>query len=177
MTRLILATDRDFAWLLGEASPENGLREAPGGVEEWRILEWLRADSARLEAAGHLGSFLIVDQREVIGLCGFKGPPDSSGSGEIGYGIAVSRRRLGHATRAVALMCAEVRQRGAVTALRAETSTRNLSSQRVLEHNGFARVGSRHDDEDGELLHWSKTLGENGEGGPSAPDPDAGMGR
>ena len=164
MTQLILATDHDFAWPLGEAAPAHGLHEAPGGVEERRILKWLRTVSARLEAAGHLGSFLIVDAGEVVGLCGFKGPPDGSGSGEIGYGIAASRRRLGHATRAVALMCDEVRQRAAVTVLRAETSTQNPSSQRVLELNGFAKVGSRHDDEDGDMLLWSKSLRSLGEG-------------
>ncbi|MEO8811469.1 MAG: GNAT family N-acetyltransferase [Caulobacteraceae bacterium] len=174
MTQLITAIDHDFAWLLGEESPAHSLHEAPGGVEERSILKWLRAVSARLEAGGHLGSFLIVDEGEVVGLCGFRGPPDISGSGEIGYGIAASRRRLGHATRAVALMCAEVRQRAAVTALRAETSTQNPASQRVLEYNGFAKVGSRHDDEDGDLLLWSKTLRAPGEGGHSALDPDTG---
>lgn len=160
MTTLIVATELDFAWLLGEGSLPPGLHEAPGGVEERRILKWLRTVSARLKAAGHLGSYLIVNEGEVVGLCGFKGPPD---------GIAASRRRMGYASKAVALMCDEALRSAAVTALRAETSTQNPASQRVLEYNGFAKVGARYDDEDGDLLLWSKSLGARSEAIDSRP--------
>nr|QQZ51132.1 GNAT family N-acetyltransferase [Phenylobacterium glaciei] len=112
-----------------------------------------------IEAAGCLGSWLIVDEGEVVGLCSFKGLPDAAGSAEIGYGIAETRRRNGHATEAVRLLCEEVGRVGGLRALRAETATDNPSSQRVLEHNGFVQVGARHDPEDGDLLLWSKPLG------------------
>lgn len=158
MAMLILARDEHFAWLLGEVSPPDLLREAPGGVEQRRILRWLRAVSARLNAAGLLGSWLIVDEEEVVGLCGFKGPPDTAGSAEIGYGIAATRRRFGHATEAVRLLCEEVGRLGGVAALRAETAINNLPSQRVLEHNDFLQVGARHDPEDGDLILWSRPL-------------------
>jgi len=156
---LILARDEHFAWLLGEVSPPDPLREAPGGVEPRRILRWLRTVSARLEAAGCLGSWLIVEEGEVVGLCGFKGPPDAAGSAEIGYGIAETRRRNGHATEAVRLLCQEVGQMGGLRALRAETAIENPSSQRVLERNGFIQQGARYDPQDGDLLLWSKPLG------------------
>ncbi|WP_430700666.1 GNAT family N-acetyltransferase [Phenylobacterium glaciei] len=172
MTMLIVARDEHFAWLLGEAPPPDPLREAPGGVEQRRILRWLRAASARLEAAGCLGSWLIVDEGEVVGLCSFKGLPDAAGSAEIGYGIAETRRRNGHATEAVRLLCEEVGRVGGLRALRAETATDNPSSQRVLEHNGFVQVGARHDPEDGDLLLWSKPLGAWAGEPPSAPEAD-----
>lgn len=158
MAKLIQATDLHFAWLLGEASSVDGLRQAPDGVEERRILAWLRRISARLDAAGHPSTFLIVDDGEVVGLCSFKGPPDRSGVAEIGYGIAESRRRRGYATRAVSLLCEHVCRSGAPKALKAETSPANPASQRVLESNGFAHVGMRQDAEDGSLLVWSKTF-------------------
>lgn len=171
MTMLILARDEHFAWLLGEAPPPEPLREAPGGVEQRRILRWLRAVSARLGAAGLLGSWLIVEEDEVVGLCGFKGPPDGAGSAEIGYGIAATRRRYGHATEAVRLLCEEVGRSGGVTALRAETAINNPPSQRVLEHNGFLQVGARHDPEDGDLILWSRPLVAAGED-PGSPGAD-----
>ena len=40
----------------------------------------------------------------------------------------------------------------------AETSIDNIASQRVLERNGFARVGERVDEEDGPLYCWRKVL-------------------
>jgi len=172
MTMLILARDEHFAWLLGEAPPPDSLREAPGGVEQRRVVRWLRAVSAQLEAAGCPGSWLIVDECEVVGLCAFKGPPYAAGSAEIGYGIAETRRRIGHATKAVRLVCEEVGRAGGVRALRAETAIDNPSSQRVLEHNGFVQIGARHDPEDGDLLLWSKPLGAAAGDPPSAPEAD-----
>lgn len=153
-----------------EAPPPEPLREAPGGVEQRRIVRWLRAVSAQLEAAGRPASWLIVDEGEVVGLCGFKGPPDAAGSAEIGYGIAETRRRNGHATEAVRLLCHEVGRVGGVRALRAETAIDNPSSQRVLEHNGFVQVGARHDPDDGDLLLWSKLLAAAAESPASAPE-------
>jgi RimJ/RimL family protein N-acetyltransferase len=158
MAQLVPATDLHFAWLLGEASLVGDLQQAPGGVEKRPVLKWLRRMSQRLEAAGHPCTFLIVDAGEVVGLCSFKGPPDPSGIAEIGYGIAESRRRRGYATRAVSLLCDQVRQDGGLKALRAETSPSNPASRRVLESNGFANVDARMDDDDGHLLVWAKAF-------------------
>lgn len=158
MAQLLQATDLHFAWLLGEEALTADLQQAPGGVEERGILKWLRQMSARLDAVGHSCCFLIVDENEVVGLCSFKGPPDLSGAAEIGYGVAASRRRRGYATTAVSLLCEQARRGGALKALTAETSPSNPASQRVLERNGFAKLGARMDDEDGLLLAWAKTL-------------------
>jgi putative acetyltransferase len=48
--------------------------------------------------------------------------------------------------------CADPR----VTAVTAETSVHNHPSQRVLEHNGFLKVGERLDPEDGKLICWKR---------------------
>jgi RimJ/RimL family protein N-acetyltransferase len=42
--------------------------------------------------------------------------------------------------------------------LTAETSVDNPGSQRVLEKNGFAAIGTREDPEDGALINWAIDL-------------------
>jgi RimJ/RimL family protein N-acetyltransferase len=45
-----------------------------------------------------------------------------------------------------------------VRGVNAETSVKNPSSQRVLERNGFARVGERVDEEDGPVIVWRREI-------------------
>jgi RimJ/RimL family protein N-acetyltransferase len=158
MTRLVPATDAHFAWLL-EEGPALGLTAPAGGLDERNILIWVRSLTERLLAADVFASWLVVDRDEVVAMCSFKDPPGADGSVEIGYSVAPERRRRGYATSAVSLVCAEVRRTGLALELRAETSVDNPASQRVLERNGFVRVGDR-DDEDGPLYLWVKSLGE-----------------
>jgi len=113
---------------------------------------------ANLHSAGCRSHWLIVDGIEVVGLCGFKRPPDPSGTAEIGYGVATSRRGRGFATQAVALMLDKTCDIESVLRLTAETAEANLASQVVLEQNGFSRTGRRHDVEDGDLIQWMRTV-------------------
>ena len=129
--RLQEVTDSHFAWLLGERPAPDELTQAPGGVDEKCVISLLRDLTADLHRAGCRSHWLIVDGVEVVGLCGFKRPPDPSGEAEIGYDVAESRRNRGYATRAVGLMLHRGRQEGAST-LVAETAISNLASQRVL---------------------------------------------
>ena len=156
-THLLVAEDRHLAWLLGEVSSVNGLREPPGGVDDGAVLIVIRDLVARLHAAGYRSHWLIVNGSEVVGLCGLKRPPSPSGEAEIGYGVAESRRRRGFATRAVALVLSEAARLEGVSALVAETAADNLASQVVLERNGLVRTGMRHDREDGDLILWSRS--------------------
>ena len=155
--RLHEVTDEHFAWLLGERAAPDPLTEAPGGVDEKFVVSLLRDLVKILHQAGCRSHWLIVDDAEVVGLCGFKRPPSPSGEAEIGYGVAQSRRGRGHATRAVALMVERARQEGAST-LVAESAVANPASRLVLERNGFTRTGTRHDPDDGDLLLWTKVL-------------------
>lgn len=78
---------------------------------------------------------MMVCDGEIVGLCIYRRPP-KNGRVEIGYGIAASRRGLGHARRAVAALI-EAAARDHVSILTAETSVSNPASARVLEQNGF----------------------------------------
>jgi len=103
------------------------------------------------------GSWMIVVDGEVVGLCSYKRPPDLDGVVEIGYGVSPSCRQRGYATLAVAhLLGAAVRDHS-IRGLVAETAIENLASQRVLERNGFFRDSTRIDP-DGKVVFWRHDL-------------------
>lgn len=160
MAQLIPAGDDHFAWMLGEADGPNGLALPPGGVENATVLVMLRRTAAELRDRNVAGSWLMAADGEVVGLCGFKAVPEN-GVAEIGYGVTASRRGRGHATRAVAALILEASRDPEIDALKAETATDNIASQRVLERNGFVRSGTRVDPEDGALIVWSRSPREN----------------
>jgi RimJ/RimL family protein N-acetyltransferase len=156
---LVAALDAHFAWMLGEiAAPNEDLRLPPDGVDSPEMLRLLRAMSARLRSSGCEGSWLIVVDNEVVGLCGYKLPPFADGRVEIGYGIASGRRDRGYASRAVTAMLKEARRDRSISAMTAATATANVVSQRVLERNSFMRTGRSYDPDDGELIWWRRNL-------------------
>ena len=154
---LVVAEDQHFVWMLGNG-PISDLRLPPGGVDEPQTLQMLRCHAAELRAAGSSGSWMIVVDGEAVGLCGYKHARDVNGAVEVGYGIAASRRRLGYATRAVALLLQATAGDSRVSCVTAETAIDNVASRRVLELNGFARTGTRTDPQDGDLIQWRKAL-------------------
>ena len=157
---LVESTDADFEAMLGGAARlPNGLVLPPGGVDERQVLEILRRLSAKLRADEARAIQLMVSESEVVGTCGFKTAPAPSGEVEIGYGVAASRRRRGHATRAVAELIAQARRDPAMRVVTAETAVDNVASQRVLAANGFERAGTRVDPHDGRLVLWRIGVG------------------
>jgi RimJ/RimL family protein N-acetyltransferase len=153
--QLLPATDAHFAWMLGEAAPPGDLRLPQGHVDEPWVLKWLRRTLPKL---GGYGSWLMDADSEVVGMCSYKAPPNAAGTVEIGYGVAPERRRLGYATRAVALLIEAARLDPRVSVIVAETALANLASQKVLTVNGFADVGRSVDDDEGEMIVWRLEL-------------------
>ena len=109
--------------------------------------------AARVGESFSPASWLIVEDGEVVGMCSVTRPP-SEGVIDIGYGIAPTRQNRGCASRAIGDIVAWARTSPDVRAITAETGIANVASQRVLERNGFVRVGERVDDEDGPLICW-----------------------
>jgi len=99
----------------------------------------------------------VVDG-EVVGLCGFKSGPSADGEVELGYSVAASRRRQGHGSAAVGAVIEAAKDDPSVHAIIAVTSIYNIASQRVLERNGFERVGARINPEEGEEMVWRKPV-------------------
>jgi RimJ/RimL family protein N-acetyltransferase len=150
---LLVADDAVFDGLARGAVPA-GYTLAPGGIEADDVMAMLRALAATVRERFEPAAWLIVEDGEVVGMCSLKNAPGDDGCVEIGYGIAPARRGVGAATRAVADVvawaCADARV-GRVTA---ETAVDNFASHKVLERNGFARIGGRVDAEDGALICW-----------------------
>jgi RimJ/RimL family protein N-acetyltransferase len=99
----------------------------------------------------------IVVERLIVGTIGFKSPPDSNGSVEIGYGIVPSQQGRGFATQAVDLLVKEGFSKAEIQTIEACTVPMNSASGRVLEKNQFVRAGSKIDPEDGEVWVWRRT--------------------
>ena len=149
---LVPARDEHFAWMLGEAPAPDGLRRPPGGVDEPWVFTWLRRNLKRHGG----GSWLMIVDGEVVGMCSHKTAPDGQGAVEIGYGVASERRRLGYASRAVAEVIVDARADPRIRTLTAGTALANAPSQKVLANNGFALTGEHKQDADeGEVVVWA----------------------
>jgi hypothetical protein len=84
------------------------------------------------------------DPGQLLGICGFKGRPDESGSVEIGYSILEQFRNMGYATEAVARLVNWAFSHPNVQEVCAETLPHLRQSIRVLEKNGFSCNPLRH---------------------------------
>jgi len=71
---LIEATDEAFQWMLGGCELQNGLNLPEGGVDDPVVLGIVRKITAQLHAAGCRGSWMIVVDGEVVGLCSYRRP-------------------------------------------------------------------------------------------------------
>lgn len=88
---------------------------------------------------------IVRTASQVIGGCGFMGPPDDTGLVEVGYGLAPSQQRMGLATEAVNGLVSQAWQDPLVRGVFALTDPDNLPSQNVLVRAGFRQVGSTGD--------------------------------
>lgn len=157
MIRLHPMTDRDFAWLLGEARAPEPLGLCDGGFSPPEVVAMLRGVTAAVQRTSEAPvAWLIVEEDAAIGMVSFT-KAHSDGGYELGYGVAPAYEGRGVTTRALALLLEAARADGR-TVLTAETSVDNPASQRVLEKNGFGRSGMRDDPEDGPLICWSIDL-------------------
>ena len=121
---------------------------------------WIEGLRSATTADPWLHGFAVVEResRSVIGAAGFKGPPDESGTVEIGYGIVPGFQRRGLATEAAALLVGYAGESGRVRVVRAHTLPTNNASTRVLEKCGFQRIGEVVDPQDGLVWRWERAV-------------------
>ena len=100
------------------------------------------------EAAGdggnaQWGMFQIIlrETGEVIGDIGFHGPPDETGTVEIGYGIVEQYRGRGLVGESAVAICGLAWSRPEVSRIIARTEEGNAASAGVLRHAGFREEG------------------------------------
>jgi [ribosomal protein S5]-alanine N-acetyltransferase len=99
-------------------------------------------------------SVQLRDEKQSIGGCGFKGPPDDDGAVEIAYGIDEQHRRRGYASEAVESLRDFAFSTRQVKLVRAHTKKENEASARVLTKCGFSQKGEVTDPEDGLVQRW-----------------------
>jgi len=90
----------------------------------------------------------------VIGLAGFKGPPDPSGAVEISYGIAPGYQGQGFATETARALIEFAWASPQVRLVRAHTLPAANASTGVLRKCGLRHLGEVIDPEDGPVWRW-----------------------
>lgn len=155
---IVEATNTDFALLMQGQAPESLRLDAETVLAPLPVLEMLAVLAASISAQFTPSAWMLVEGDEIVGLMSVI---RLSGPGEIhiGYGVAPTRQRRGAATRAVAELLNWARDDERVSSITADTGLDNIASQRVLERNGFARIGTGMDDDDGPLICWRIATG------------------
>lgn len=88
-------------------------------------------------------SFWLLIRKEgrvAVGSAVFKGPPDATGTVEIGYGLGKAFEKKGFMTEAVGAICAWALRQEGVLHVTAETERAGFASQAVLKRCGFEKV-------------------------------------
>lgn len=95
----------------------------------------------------------------VVGHAGFHGPPDETGTVEIGYTVDPRFRRRGYARAMVTELLRWAATEPAVSRVRASISPDNDASLATIKGFGFVQVGEQWDDEDGLELVFEVPVG------------------
>ncbi|MEO7597458.1 MAG: GNAT family N-acetyltransferase [Opitutus sp.] len=99
-------------------------------------------------------SIRLRDSGEVIGHCGFKGPPNTAGVVELAYGLAPAFEGKGYATEAARAAVASAFTAADVRVVCAHTLTSANASAHVLTKCGFRHSGEVMDPDDGLVQRW-----------------------
>lgn len=150
---IVSASHADFVALLGGRVPAPWRLVDDSAISPPEVLQMLSDLADSIRPAFDPAAWLIVQDCEVVGLLSLV-RPFADGEICIGYGVAPTRQSRGATTAALVSLLEWARGDRRVERVTAETNLENVASQRVLEHNGFVRIGERVDDEDGALIVW-----------------------
>lgn len=154
--RTELETPEKLAQLLdATVSPE-----WPSGEYDRDAMEFFlaRFDEGGESAAGWYGWYALNSDsatglRSLVGAGGYFGPPEPSGSVEIGYSILPEWQRRGYASELVTLLATHAFTFPQINRLIAHTAEANLASSKVLARCGFHFVGPG---ADAEILRFER---------------------
>ena len=113
----------------------------------WRIrLEQAARDPA---SSYWVARAAVAEDGRVVGHAGFHGPPDETGTVEVGYTVDPAFRRRGYARAMVRALLAWASDEVSVTRVRASISPDNEASLATIRGFGFGRTGEQWDEDDG----------------------------
>jgi ribosomal-protein-alanine N-acetyltransferase len=136
-----LSGRKELAEAIGAEVPENW----PPELYESTAMRWSLKQLEDPAEQGWSLWYLISKKHkvpQVLGICGFKGKPDITGSVEIGYSVLKQYRVQGYATEAVARLVVWAFSHQTVTEVSAETLPHLQQSIRVMEKNGLSISGA-----------------------------------
>jgi RimJ/RimL family protein N-acetyltransferase len=134
-----------------------GMPVAPGYLDFPEALPRTRDELANGMPSEWYSHLIVeVETNTVVGFGGYKGPP-TDGEIEIGYSVAPSFRRRGHATAAARLLIEHARSAGA-TRVCAYTLPEPNASTRVLTRCGLTMTEQVEDAEEGPVWRWELRL-------------------
>lgn len=112
----------------------------------------LRRHAGASAGTEHFGVWVMIERNSgrAVGDIGFHGPPDESGTIEIGYSVTPSCRRRGYATEAANAIVEWARSQPGIHDVVAGCDPNNLPSIRTLERAGFQRTGEANGE-----MRWS----------------------
>lgn len=99
------------------------------------------------------------EDRRMVGLINFHGPPDDLGRAELGYTIFEDFRRRGYATEAANAMMSWAQATHGIDTFMVSVSPENEPSLLMAATLGFRRIGTQMDDVDGEEWVFELKLG------------------
>lgn len=126
--------------------------EHPGALEY--TLKGLQNDPS-LHDLGWWGYLVIhCADRTLVGMGGFKGKPDATGTVEIGYSIIEPYRQQGLATEVAHSMSQFALGHPDVKCVMAHTLAVDNYSNKLLKSVGFQYNGQSHDPDEGDVWQW-----------------------
>lgn len=128
--------------LLGDLLDADVPEDWPPATAHDALELWAGVAEQRPAEAGWWNWFIVRDDagpndRMLVGSIGFKGPPDASGSVEIGFAVLPSYQAKGFATEAAEALLAWAWRAPQATHIYAETLPYLPAAMRVLEKLGF----------------------------------------
>lgn len=150
--RAVVAGDRPEAERLLGATIVGGIEEELRGFFEIRLADVAADPTIQPWLARAIVLIVHASDRRVIGSVGFHGRPDDDGRAEIGYQLEPGSRGRGLATEAVRGILDWAATEHGVLRFRASIAPDNGASLALAARLGFAVVGGRVDEVDGEEL-------------------------
>ncbi len=120
------------------------------------LMEVIESTLERGTAPPWCGYLAQTIDKEVIGTCAFRGPPDERGEVELAWFTFPHYEGRGHGTRMARLLVELAEGTGEPVVLVAHTLPERSASTRICEHAGFTCEGEVQHPDEGPLWRWRR---------------------